>query len=101
MPRAWSRIVWTFALAGALLRPIRAAAQSVDPIPVSVYASPYHVVPVSQLPNPTADAFPPARPNILNRPFGVEPPPAPSPLPDIFGGYPIDPPLGYTGPSGI
>ena len=31
----------------------------------------------------------------------VEPPPAPSQLPDIFGGYPIDPPLGYTGPSGV
>jgi len=100
MARAWSRIVWGYALAVALLRPTSGSAQSGDPIPVSDNPSPYHVIPVSQLP-PVGDAFPPARPNILNRPFGVQPPLAPSPLPDLFEGYPIDPPLGYTGPSGV
>jgi len=101
MARAWSRIVWLSAIAAALLRPREAAAQRVERIPVSINPSPYNLIPVQQTLSPVPDAFPPVRPNILNRPFGVEPPPSPSPLPDIFGGYPIDPPLGYTGPSGI
>ncbi len=60
------------------------------------------VIPATLPPNPTADAFPPL-PNILQRPIDPARPDAfpEGPLSHTFGGYPFDPPLGYTGPSGI
>src|SRR5437762_8933529 len=103
MARVWSRIVWTVAFAGALLWPAGAAAQTADAIPTAITASPFDLILAGQLPNPTADAFPPDRPNVLNRPLEptVPPPPTATPLPEIFGGYPVDPTLGYAGPSGV
>ncbi len=60
------------------------------------------VVPAQLPPIPTPDAFPPARPEVLNRPLDLPaPPPAPPSLPEVFGGYPVLPPLGFTGPSGV
>lgn len=63
-----------------------------------------NVVPAQLPPIPTPDAFPPLRPDVLNRPLVPMPPTAPGAvgeLPDIFGGYPMLPPLGFTGPSGV
>jgi hypothetical protein len=98
---------WIAGLAGALLLPALAAASS-DPLDMIVpSANPIvdpAVQPAQLPPIPTPDAFPPpARPDVLNRPIGPTPP-GPGmevPLPEIFPPYPILPPLGYTGPSGI
>jgi hypothetical protein len=107
MARGAGRIRWVaVALAGALVLPGAAAAGSPDDpldmvLPPAPGAEPT-VTPASLPPNPTADTFPPDRPNVLNRALEPKPPPpAPAPLPDVFGGYEVLPPLGFTGPSGI
>jgi hypothetical protein len=97
---------WVGGLAGALLLPAAAAAYT-DPldmiVPTTAQFVDPAVKPAQYPPIPTPDAFPPPRPDVLNRPIGPPPPPAPgeSPLPEVLGQSPILPPLGFTGPSGV
>jgi hypothetical protein len=86
---------------------VRSSAAYTDPVdmivPTTAEIADPAVIPAQSPPIPTPDAFPPARPDMLNRPLGPAPPPGAieSPLPDILGPAPILPPLGFTGPSGI
>ncbi|HEX4591579.1 MAG TPA: hypothetical protein VH120_16705, partial [Gemmataceae bacterium] len=106
MARATSRWIGG-GLLGALLLPAVVAA-SADPldmiVPTDAQFQDPTVRPAQYPPIPTPDAFPPARPDVLNRPIGPLPPPGPgveTPLPEILGPPPILPPLGYTGCSGV
>ncbi len=107
MARGWKRWL-SGGLVGALLLPVRAVAAFTDPVdmvaPTVAPVPDPAVVPAQYPPIPTPDAFPPARPDILNRPLGPAAPPGgmiETPLPEILGPAPILPPLGFTGPSGI
>jgi hypothetical protein len=97
---------WVGGLAGAVLLPAAAIANT-DPVdmivPYAAQVADQAVAPAQYPPIPTPDAFPPARPDVLNRPLVPIPPvpPAESALPEVFGGYPILPPLGFSGPTGI
>ncbi len=93
-------------LVGALLLPAVVAAAYTDPldmvVPTAAPLADPNLVPAQFPPIPTPDAFPPDRPDLLNRPLAPPPPaPAETPLPEILHPAPVLPPLGYTGPSGV
>jgi hypothetical protein len=122
MARGWSR--WAAALlAGRIVLSGMASAQTPDgfsvvPPPLPVPAPVVQAVKTSEdkpedkkilpvaaqisPPIPPAPAFPPVRPPVLNRPIDAVLPPPPDEQPGAeYPSMPFDPPLGYTGPSGV
>jgi hypothetical protein len=129
MARAWNR--WAAAaLAGRIVLSGTASAQTSDgftvvppPLPLPVPAVIVHaakstevqredpkimpvaaqsVMPPVTPPIPAAPAFPRVRPPVLNRPIDAVLPPPPDEQPGAeYPSQPFDPPLGYTGPSGV
>lgn len=116
--RSWHRIA-AAAIAGQMVLSANGRAQTPDgftiiprlPVPAPIVKVPapsepkseeQSVAPESAPPAPTGDAFPPARPPVLNRPLDAVLPPPPDDDGIVeYPGTPFDPPLGYTGRSSV